>query len=83
MATARQRQDKMNYENSLSINVQPKDPSKRHFYISLIKSAVRMVAGASIMTGGYYLGPQDWGFYIMIGGGLLILAEVLGVLEEL
>jgi hypothetical protein len=83
MATARQRQDKMNYENSLSINVQPKDPSKRHFYISLIKSAVRMVAGASIMIGGYYLGPQDWGLYIMIGGALLILAEVLGVLEEL
>ena len=63
--------------------MEPKDVSKKHFYISLVKSGVRMASGAALMIGGYYLGPSDWGFYIIIAGALLIAAEVLGVLEEL
>ena len=71
MITARQRQDKMNYEAKL--NVQPKDPSKMHFYISLVKSAVR-IAGCLAVIGGasvYWL------------AGSFLIAEMLGVAEEL
>ncbi len=58
-----------------------KDPSKFHFYVSLVKSAVRIGAGAAFIVGGYYL--EDWGTYIIMGGALLIAAEILGILEEL
>ena len=63
------------------IEVASKDPSKFHFYVSLVKSAVRIVAGAAFIVGGYYL--ENWGTYIILGGALLIAAEILGVLEEL
>lgn len=43
-----------------------------HFVISLIKSVVRIGAGIALI-GGYLLGA----------GGLLILAELLGIVEEL
>jgi hypothetical protein len=43
-----------------------------HFYISLIKSGFRIGAGFALMTG--YLAPS---------GALFILAEILGILEEL
>ena len=33
--------------------VEPKDPSKKHFYISLVKSAVRIVAGGLLAYAGY------------------------------
>lgn len=52
--------------------VEPKDPSKKHFYISLVKSAVRIVAGAVLITGN-----------LVVAGALLIAAEVLGIVEEL
>lgn len=54
------------------INIQPKDVSKGHFYTSLVKSGLRIVAGGMFITGSLY-----W------GGAFLILAEVLGVVEEL
>lgn len=54
------------------IEVQPKDTSKGHFYTSLAKSGLRIVAGAMLMSGQLY-----W------GGALLIAAEVLGIVEEL
>ena len=60
---------------------QPADPSKFHFYVSLVKSAVRIASGAAFIVGGYYL--EDWGTYIILGGALLIAAEILGILEEL
>jgi hypothetical protein len=63
------------------IEVASKDPSKFHFYVSLVKSAVRIVAGGAFIVGGYYL--ENWGTYIMAGGALLVIAEVLGILEEL
>ena len=56
----------------MEIEVQPKDPSRGHFYVSLAKSAFRIVAGAALMTG-----------FFWHAGALLITAEVLGIVEEL
>ncbi len=61
--------------------IEPKDPSKKHFYISLVKSAVRIVAGGAFVWAGYSL---EIPFVpLMLGGALLIIAEVLGIAEEL
>ena len=54
------------------IEIQPKDTSKGHFYVSLAKSALRIVAGSSLLLGNFFA-----------AGALLILAEVLGIVEEL
>jgi hypothetical protein len=54
------------------MNIQPKDTSKGHFYISLVKSVLRIVAGAAFCYGAIYA-----------GGIFLILAEGLGIVEEL
>jgi len=51
---------------------EPVDPSKKHFYISLIKSGVRICAGIALCTGSF-----------LLAGLLLIGAELLGILEEL
>ena len=53
-------------------DIQPKDTSKGHFYVSILKSAVRIAAGTALIMGSF-----------VITGGLLILAELLGILEEL
>jgi len=52
--------------------VQQKDPSKGHFYVSLVKSAVRIAAGIALLYG-----------EVAYAGFLLIGAELLGVAEEL
>jgi len=54
------------------MEVQPKDTSKGHFYVSLVKSVLRIGAGASLIMLG-----------IVEAGWLLIVAEALGILEEL
>jgi hypothetical protein len=54
------------------IEIQPKDTSKGHFYVSLAKSALRVVAGYALINSNFVL-----------AGGLFIAAEVLGVVEEL
>ena len=54
------------------MDIQPKDTSKGHFYISLIKSGMRIIAGAYLITGDF-----------VIAGLLLITAELLGILEEM
>ena len=54
------------------MDIQPKDPSKGHFYVSLAKSFLRIVAGAAIMQGSLY-----W------GGAFIVAAEILGVVEEM
>ena len=54
------------------MNIQPKDTSKGHFYISLIKSGFRIIAGLSLVFG-----------HFVTAGFLFILAELLGVVEEL
>ena len=56
----------------MEIEVQPKDTSRGHFYVSLVKSALRIVAGVFLIDGNFY-----------VAGSLLILAEGLGVIEEL
>jgi hypothetical protein len=54
------------------INIQPKDTSKGHFYVSLAKSVLRITAGGALISG-----------FIVHAGVLLIAAEVLGIVEEL
>ena len=54
------------------MEVQPKDISKGHFYVSMVKSALRIVAGGNLVIGNLF-----W------AGTFLILAELLGILEEL
>jgi len=56
------------------INIQPKDTSKGHFYVSLAKSGLRIIAGIALLQGGNIL---------FIAGFFLIGAELLGILEEL
>lgn len=54
------------------MEIQPKDTSRGHFYVSVCKSAVRIAAGASLIMGSF-----------VVCGALLILAEILGIVEEL
>ena len=54
------------------IEIQPRDTSKGHFYVSLAKSALRILAGIFLINGN-----------LLIAGSLLILAEGLGIVEEL
>jgi hypothetical protein len=54
------------------MNVQPKDTSKGHFYVSLAKSVIRILAGACLISGN-----------LVFAGAGFILAEVLGIVEEL
>lgn len=54
------------------IDVQPKDPSKGHFYVSLAKSVVRIGAGGCLIMGDLFF-----------AGFLLIFAEGLGIVEEM
>jgi hypothetical protein len=54
------------------MDIQPKDTSKGHFYVSLAKSAIRIAAGVALLNG-----------EIAYAGFLLIGAELLGVVEEL
>lgn len=54
------------------MSVEPKDTSKKHFYISLIKSFIRIGAGGFLVYGN-----------VALAGLLLILAEILGIAEEL
>jgi hypothetical protein len=46
------------------------DPES-HFYVSLVKSFIRIAAGSFLIMG-----------YISWAGGLFILAELLGIVEE-
>lgn len=62
------------------INIQPKDTSKGHFYVSLIKSGLRIIAGSCIVAAGYAIPGAAW---LVAGGVLLIGAEILGIVEEL
>lgn len=55
------------------IKVQPRDTSRGHFYVSMIKSATRIAAGIALVW------PQS----LILAGMFLIAAEVLGIVEEL
>ena len=54
------------------MEIQPKDVSRGHFYVSIVKSGLRLCAGASLIMMG--LPEAGWFF---------IVAEVLGIVEEL
>ena len=54
------------------MEIQPKDPSRGHFYVSMVKSGLRIIAGYALINSNFIL-----------AGGLFIAAEVLGVVEEL
>lgn len=54
------------------MEIQPKDTSKGHFYVSLVKSFLRIASGVALCIYG-----------LPIVGGLLIAAEMLGIVEEL
>jgi hypothetical protein len=54
------------------INIQPKDTSRGHFYVSFVKSLLRIGAGACLIQGNLFF-----------AGLLLIFAELLGIVEEL
>ena len=54
------------------MEVQPKDTSKGHFYVSLVKSIIRIGAGGCLIQGN-----------LVAAGALLIFAEMLGIVEEL
>jgi hypothetical protein len=53
------------------MDIQPKDTSRGHFYASLGKSAIRIGAGILLIAGN-----------IVLAGVFLILAETLGIVEE-
>jgi hypothetical protein len=55
------------------IKIQPRDTSRGHFYVSMIKSATRIAAGIALVW------PQS----LILAGMFLIAAEVLGIVEEL
>jgi hypothetical protein len=55
------------------MKIQPKDPSKGHFYVSMAKSATRIAAGIALVW------PQS----LIVAGMFFIIAEVLGIVEEL
>lgn len=54
------------------ISIQPRDTSRGHFYVSIVKSTIRIFAGMAFIQG-----------MIVTGGVLLIIAELLGVAEEM
>jgi hypothetical protein len=54
------------------MKIQPKDVSRGHFYVSIVKSVLRLCAGTSLILMG--LPEAGWFF---------IVAEVLGIVEEL
>ena len=71
---------------------EPVDVSKKHFYISLVKSAVSIVAGGLLAYAGYeFWAANDYtdiiiaysGYLMMFSGAAFIMAEVLGIAEEL
>ena len=74
------------------MKIATKDPSKGHFYVSIIKSIFRFIASGLLGWAGYILWSAnmysdifiaDSGFVIMCAGGVLFLAEVLGIIEEI
>ena len=63
------------------MEIQPKDTSRGHFYVSLVKSFLRIAAGIALVLAAN--DPVLMATFLMTTGGLLIAAELLGILEEL
>ena len=58
------------------MTVATKDPGKRHFYLSLVKSVLRM--GACVFA---FLCSYDLSIQVLSGG--LLIEELVGIAEEL
>lgn len=56
------------------------DP-KKHKYISFVKSALRILAGFALIAIGYQ--PELASVWFKVSGGLFVLAECLGIAEEM
>ena len=54
------------------MEIQPKDTSRGHFYVSMVKSFVRIFAGMALID-----------CSLVIAGVSFIIAELLGIVEEL
>ena len=54
------------------MEIQPKDTSRGHFYVSMVKSFIRIFAGIALIDGS-----------VIIAGVSFIIAELLGIVEEL
>ena len=74
------------------MKIASKDPGTGHFAVSLVKSIFRFVAGGLLSWAGYVLWSAnnysdifiaDSGFLMMLAGATLIIAEALGVVEEM
>ena len=63
---------------NLGENMEHPNP-KRHLQISLVKSGVRIAAGLALAGGGWL----EMNPYLQSAGLLLVVAEGLGILEEL
>jgi gamma-glutamylcysteine synthetase len=63
------------------IEIQPKDPSKGHFYVSLAKSFLRISGFVTLYLAG--ANPELMTAWLKVTAGLLMLAECLGIVEEL
>jgi hypothetical protein len=59
-------------QKGLKMEIQPKDTSRGHFYVSLAKSVIRIGAGIALIMG-----------FPVLCGASLIVAEGLGILEEM
>ena len=74
------------------MKISSKDPGAGHFAVSLVKSIFRLVASAFLIRAGYYLyGAENYtdlllsdaGWFMMLAGGGLFSAELLGIVEEI
>jgi hypothetical protein len=54
------------------MEIQPRDTSRGHFYVSIVKSFIRIFAGICLINGNF-----------PIAGLSFIAAELLGIVEEL
>jgi hypothetical protein len=68
-----------------SMNMVLREPGRGHFYVSLIKSVVRIAAGVCLIMIPTVWTVTGWEGINLLAwcGGLLIGAEVLGILEEI
>lgn len=71
MKDLRNRIDAVLHTNENSNTIAHPD-AKKHLYVSLAKSVLRIVAGGFLVTGDF-----------VVAGALFIVAEILGIAEEL
>jgi len=63
------------------MNTQAKDTNKGNSYVKLFKSVIRIAAGIALLAGG--LTNVTITYALFVSGSFLILAEGLGIVEEL